>query len=355
MIKVLIVDDSQVVHEVLKRVFKEKSNEIEVIGSVYNGEEALNFIHSYSPDIIIMDIEMPVMDGLVATRKIMEEKPLPIIVFSAATKKIADLVMKALEAGAVDVVEKPENLGEAGIENYIERNLINRIKIFYGFKVIRRLNPHTIKKLSDEKERLEAIVKKKAKIQTKNTMPIVGIASSTGGPQTLKRLFSQIEKPSYPIVVVQHIPHNFIESLKDWLMLYTKCECEFVKENTLPQAGKIYLVNTDRHLIFSQDGRFKFSDEAPIYGIRPSADYMFEYLGKTYKEKAVGIVLTGMGDDGKEGAKIIKENHGTIIAEAEEDCIIFGMPKAVIDAGLADKVMKINEIARFLNQLTEIF
>ncbi len=355
MIEVLIVDDSQVVHEILKKVFKEKSPEIEVIGNAYNGKEALNFIQFHTPDIIIMDIEMPIMDGLIATRKIMEEKPVPIIVFSAATKKIADLVMKALEAGAVDVVEKPETLGETGIEHYIEKNLINRIKIFYGFKVIKRLSPITIKKLLDEKEKLEKIVKKKAQPHIKNTTPIVGIASSTGGPQTLKRLFLQIEKPTYPIVVVQHIPHNFIESLRDWLMLYTKCECEFVKENTLPQIGKIYLVNTDKHLIFSHDGRFKFSEAPPIYGIRPSADYMFEYLGKTYKERAIGIVLTGMGDDGKEGAKIIKENHGTIIAEAEEDCIIFGMPKAIIEDGLADKVMKINEIARFLNQLTEVF
>ncbi len=356
MIKVLIVDDSEIVHQILTKVIKTKSNDIEVVGNAYNGEEAINFLKSNSPDIIIMDIEMPVMDGLTATRRIMEEKPTPIIVFSAATKKIADLVMKALEAGAVDVVEKPENLSGENIENFIERNIINKIKIFYGFKVIRRLNPSTLKKLSDEKEKLQKIVtEKKAKLQKTTNIPCIGIASSTGGPQTLKRLFSQIEKPSYPIIVVQHIPHNFIESLRDWLRLYTKCDCEFVSEHSLPQPGKIYLVNCDKHLVFSPDGRFKFIDEPPVYGIRPSADYMFKSLGEVYKERAIGVVLTGMGDDGKEGAKTIKEKGGTIIAEAEEDCIIFGMPKAVIEEGLADKIMKINEIAKFLNQLTDYF
>ncbi|MCX7820683.1 MAG: chemotaxis-specific protein-glutamate methyltransferase CheB [Brevinematales bacterium] len=355
MVKVLIVDDSAIVHEILRKVIKEKSNDIEIIGNVYNGEEALNFLKNQSPDIIIMDIEMPVMDGLTATKKIMEEKPTPIIVFSAATKKIADLVMKALEAGAVDVVEKPENLGEIGIESFIEKNLINKIKIFYGFKVIRRLSPLTMKKLSEEKEKLQKIAEKKTRLQKQTNIPCIGIASSTGGPQTLKRLFSQLEKPAYPIIIVQHIPHNFIQSLKDWLMLYTKCECEFVREHALPQAGKIYLVNCDKHLVFSPDGRFKFLDEPPVYGIRPSADYMFKSLGETYKERAIGIVLTGMGDDGKEGAKVIKEKGGTIIAEAEEDCIIFGMPKAVIEEGLADKVMKISELASFLNQLTAYF
>ncbi len=356
MIKVLIVDDSEIVHEILKKTIKEKSKDIEVIGCAYNGEEAVKFLKSNSPDIIIMDIEMPIMDGLIATKKIMEEKPIPIIIFSAATKKIANLVMKALEVGAVDVVEKPENLTTENISNFIEKNIINKIKIFYGFKIIKRLNPATLKKLSDEREKLQKIViEKKAKLQKQTNTPCVGIASSTGGPQTLKRLFSQIEKPSYPIVVVQHIPHNFIESLRDWLRLYTKCDCEFVNENSLPQPGKIYLINCDKHLVFSPNGRFKFIDEPAIYGIRPSADYMFKSLGETFKERAIGVVLTGMGDDGKEGAKTIKEKGGTIIAEAEEDCIIFGMPKAVIEEGLADKIMKINEIARFLNQLTSYF
>lgn len=167
MIKVLIVDDSEIVHQILTKVIKTKSNDIEVVGNAYNGEEAINFLKSNSPDIIIMDIEMPVMDGLTSTRKIMEEKPTPIIVFSAATKKIADLVMKALEAGAVDVVEKPENLSGENIENFIEKNIINKIKIFYGFKVIRRLNPSTLKKLSDEKDRLQRIVTEKKSEITK--------------------------------------------------------------------------------------------------------------------------------------------------------------------------------------------
>ncbi|URA10151.1 chemotaxis-specific protein-glutamate methyltransferase CheB [Thermospira aquatica] len=354
MIKVLLVDDSPVVHEVLKKFF-EKKTEIEIVGNVYNGEEALHFLKTMTPDVVIMDIEMPVMDGLTAIKKIMEEKPLPIIVFSAATKKIADLVMKSLEAGAVDVVEKPENMTTAGIEEYLEKNLFQKIKIFYGFKVVKRISDLKIKELAEKKERLELLAKNKSLRSKKELFPVVGIASSTGGPQTLKKIFSQIKKPTYPIVVIQHIPHNFVESLREWLMLHTQAKCEFVQEGGLPEPGKIYLVNVDRHLTFSPEGRFKFFDAPPIYGIRPSADYMFEFLGKVYKERAIGIVLTGMGEDGKKGAKFIKENQGTIITEAEEDCIIYGMPRAVIESGLADKIMRINEIVDFLNQLTEFF
>ncbi|MFN3660559.1 MAG: chemotaxis protein CheB, partial [Brevinematales bacterium] len=206
---------------------------------------------------------------------------------------------------------------------------------------------------AQEQQRLKNIAEKKHK--TSKLYPIVGIASSTGGPQTLKRILSQLNKTSYPIIIIQHMPRGFIDGFRDWLLKATQLQCEFATENTIPQPGVVYVMNEDKHLAFNSHGEFQFIDKPPIFGIRPAADYFFESLGEVYKERALGIVLTGMGEDGCKGAEKIKANGGTIIAEAEEDCIVFGMPKAVIEANLTDKIMKIDDIIHFLNQLTEHF
>lgn len=353
MIKVLIVDDSPIVHSIIETVSKKHFPQQYTFFHAMNGEEGVQQTQKENPDLIIMDIEMPVMDGLTATRYIMQQNPKPIIVFSAATKKIANLVMLALEAGAVDVIEKPENLTSTEVESYLLQTLFQRMKIFYGFKVIKRFNPETVQRLAQEQQKLKQIAEKKKSPET--PYPVVGIASSTGGPQTLKRILSQLKKTSYPIIIIQHIPKGFIEGFREWLLKATQLECDFAQEHTLPKAGVVYVMNEDKHLSFNSRGEFSFIDKPPIFGIRPAADYFFESLGEVYKERAIGIVLTGMGEDGCKGAEKIKANGGTIIAEAEEDCIVFGMPKAVIEAKLVDKVMKIDEIVNFLNNLSEHF
>jgi len=352
MIHVLVVDDSPIVHRVIESIAETKFPGQYHFLHAMNGQEAIEKVQQEAVDLIIMDIEMPVMDGLTATRQIMQNTPKPIIVFSAATKKITNLVMLSLEAGAVDVIEKPDNLSSTHVETYLLQTLFHRMKIFYGFKVIKRFNPETVKKLATEQEKLKQIASKK---RSSSTFPIVGIASSTGGPQTLKRILSQLKKTSYPIIIIQHMPRGFIEGFRDWLLKATELACDFARENTLPQPGTVYVVNEDKHLAFNDRGEFLFIDKPPIFGIRPAADYFFESLGHVYKERAVGIVLTGMGEDGCKGAQAIKTNGGTILAEAEEDCIVFGMPKAVIEANLVDKVMKIDELIDFLNHLSEHF
>ncbi|MCX7882199.1 MAG: chemotaxis-specific protein-glutamate methyltransferase CheB [Brevinematales bacterium] len=353
MIKVLLVDDSPIVHRLLETVAQKHFPGQYHFVHATNGEEGVKQSLQENPDLIIMDIEMPVMDGLAATRHIMQQNPKPIIVFSAATTKIANLVMLSLEAGAVDVIEKPNDLSSTEVENYLRQTLFQRMKIFYGFKVIKRFNPETVQRLAIEQEKLKHIAEKKK--ASSHTYPIVGIASSTGGPQTLKRILSQLRKTSYPIIIIQHIPRGFIEGFREWLLKATQLECDFARENTLPQPGVVYVVNEDKHLSFNTRGEFSFIEKPPIFGIRPAADYFFDALGEVYKERAIGIVLTGMGEDGCKGAEKIKAKGGTIIAEAEEDCIVFGMPKAVIEANLVDKVMKIDEIVNFLNGLSQHF
>ncbi|MFN4216262.1 MAG: chemotaxis-specific protein-glutamate methyltransferase CheB [Brevinematales bacterium] len=353
MIRVLIVDDSPTIHKVITTIAEKNFPKQYEFISALNGQEGVEKAKQEAIDLIIMDIEMPIMDGLTATRLIMQHNPKPIIVFSGATKKIANLVMLALEAGAVDVIEKPEEISIEKVEKHLLQTLFQRLKIFYGFKVIKRFNPENVQRLTQEQQRLKNIAEKKHK--TSKLYPIVGIASSTGGPQTLKRILSQLNKTSYPIIIIQHMPRGFIEGFRDWLLKATQLQCEFATENTIPQPGIVYVMNEDKHLAFNSRGEFQFIDKPPIFGIRPAADYFFESLGEVYKERALGIVLTGMGEDGCKGAEKIKANGGTIIAEAEEDCIVFGMPKAVIEANLTDKIMKIDDIIHFLNQLTEHF
>ncbi len=355
MIRVLVVDDSPVIHKLIEDVWREAYQDRMTLVHKYNGAEAVEYVKQEEVDVITMDIEMPVMDGLTAIKKIMETNPRPIIVFSAATRQVASLVMDALDAGAVDVVEKPDTDNVGITKQFLRSVLFQKILLYNGIKVVRRINQDVIQSIIERKHKLEEITLKKKSIAPFHEYPVVGIASSTGGPQTLKKIFSHVHSLTYPVIVIQHIPHGFIEGLMSWLSQTCNIQCAFAEENQTPKRGYVYFVNQDSHLVFQENGSFHFLNTPPVFGIRPAANYFFESLGRVYKEKAIGIVLTGMGEDGCEGARIIKSQGGTIISEAEEDCIVYGMPKAVAEAGLSDKVMRLTEIADFLNRLSTQF
>jgi len=360
-IKVLIIDDSHVIHILLEKVIS-FHEEITVIGNAYDGKEGVDLVKKLSPDVIIMDIGMPRMNGLEAIQEIMNDKPTPIIVFSSSSKNIVDLGFQAIELGAVHMVEKPSVSDLSLLKDSIEESLIKAIKTFADFKVIRRMKKKTLTSQDNEllvlKDSSKILKTRKSLITKeidldKNYFPIIGIAASTGGPQTIKSLIEDFstKQVNTAVIIVQHMAEGFMQGFSDWLATYSLIPVVMPQNGDTIKPNNIYVAPGEYHLIFSKEGYFSFLNSPPIQGIRPSADLMFSSLGETFKERVIAVILTGMGSDGTQGLQKVKENNGYIISQDEESSLIFGMPKSAIEAGLVNKILNITEIPGYLEKL----
>jgi two-component system chemotaxis response regulator CheB len=353
-IKILIVDDSQIVHLLLEKVIAENPD-ISIIGNAYNGREGLELIKERNPDVVVMDIGMPLMDGLEAIQEIMYEHPVPVIVFSAASERIVDLSFKAIELGAVDLIEKPVANDLMSLRKNIEENLIRSIRTFADFKVMRRIkrlqgtgnNPvhKAVKSLSGSsvdkvsKRRLDA-----------DHFPVIGIAASTGGPQTLKALFENFSGKTLnaALVIVQHMAEGFMQGFGEWLAAYSPWPVIIPRQNDELKVNHVYIAPGEYHLTFNEEKRFNLLDTPPLQGIRPAADLMFSSLGEIFRERAIAIILTGMGNDGTIGLHKVKQYKGYTISQDEDSSLIFGMPKSAIEAGVVDKILGLAQIAGYV-------
>jgi two-component system chemotaxis response regulator CheB len=350
-IKVLIIDDSSIVHMLVGRVISEQDDMV-VTGNAYNGKEGVDLVRELSPDVIIMDIGMPKMNGLEAIQEIMNEKPTPIIVFSAASKNSVDVSFKAIELGAVELIEKPFSENSMDLKKNIEGKLIKSIRTFSDFKVIRRIKRKDISLPHDETlMQNNSDIKSINKIHmTKENFPVIGIAASTGGPQTIKGLIEIISGKNInaSIVIIQHMAEGFMNGFCEWLQEFSKLPVMIPKNGERIFPMKIYVAPGEYHLVFGDVQCFSYLDAPPIQGIRPSADIMLKSLAETFGSRAIGVILTGMGSDGTEGALKIKECDGYTIAQDEESSLIFGMPKSAIEAGGIDKILHVSKIPDFL-------
>jgi len=359
-IKVLLVDDSAIVHTLIERVIKKTSPDIEVVGNAYNGLEAIQLARKIDFDVMITDVEMPHLNGLEAIAKILEEKTNPIIIFSGAGKKIADLSFQAIELGAVDIIEKPLVNNYSEFEKIIENSLLQKVRLFKDFRVIKRqkstnldFSDYTKKHSAGHQVSKKNIVQKISEIFKLKHYPIIAIASSTGGPQTLKYIIQSLPAGfALPIIILQHLSEGFFESFRDWLAGYSKVPICFAKKGSLPEPGNIYIAHSGYHLIFDKNGRFDYNDSPPIVGLRPSADILFTSLAQIYQERVIALILTGMGQDGTEGFYHIKKHNGFTIAQDETSSILYGMPKAAIESGNVDKIINLKDISEYLVKLS---
>lgn len=337
MIKVLVVDDSALMRKIFSDILN-SDPEIEVIATAIDGEAALEKTKRLQPDVVTMDIEMPEMDGITALKKIMMEHPVPVLMISAFTEKGSQQTLDAMEAGAVDFILKP-----SGDMDKIKDEIIAKIKIAAMAHV------HKFKKIKTKKQSFLSTRKK-----------IIVIGSSTGGPQTLEALLTQLPgNIPAPILIVQHMPPVFTKSLADRLDNLCEIEVREAKQGDELQDGVALLAPGGYHMVLTSDtkgfeGTITLNQEPAELGVRPNIDRLFKSVAKIFRENVVGVILTGMGSDGTEGAKAIKKENGTIVAEAEESCIIFGMPKSVINADLADEVVTIGRMPVALLQLLDI-
>jgi two-component system, chemotaxis family, protein-glutamate methylesterase/glutaminase len=338
MIKVLIAEDSIVTQELLRFILESDDN-IEVVGIASDGEEAIRMAHNTAPDVITMDIIMPKMDGYEATKKIMETYPVPIILISATCNpKELETTFQAIEAGAVAVLEKPNGPGHPDYDNLVE-NLIQMVKLMSEVKVVRRWS-------RSQKERTPVKSVPKAEYSQEQLIKIVAIGASTGGPTAIQKILSELPKDfPAPILIVQHIVAGFIEGLAEWLKLTTSLPIIIAGHGERLLKGHVYIAPDGYQLKVESNATICLTRDEPEHGLRPSVSYLFRSVAKAFGPNAVGVLLTGMGKDGAQELKLMRDSGAATIAQDEESSVIHGMPGEAIKLGAALHVLSPEKIA----------
>jgi two-component system chemotaxis response regulator CheB len=335
MIRVLVVDDSPLMCKVLTNIMN-CDPQILVAAVAHNGKEAVELVAPLKPDIITMDIDMPVMDGFEATKQIMANHPTPILIVSSVLFKVGmERVFKAISHGALDVIDKSE-LELAGDKKSGEI-LIDKIKFLNGIRVTHR----PLGKMRDER----AVVNLK-RPGKKASDKIVAIVASTGGPQALLEILKRLPE-DFPcgIVIVQHITNGFLGGLVEWLGKECKIKVKIGEDSEKIQPGIAYIAPDNFQMRVGEGGIINLSNEPAYGGHRPSGDILLESVAKVYEKGSVAAILTGMGKDGAMGVKAIKESNGKTIAQNEKTCVVFGMPHVAIEMDVIDKVLPLEKIA----------
>jgi two-component system, chemotaxis family, protein-glutamate methylesterase/glutaminase len=361
--RVLIIDDSSIVHTLLGKVFA-GHEDLAVAGDAYDGASGVQLAKESSPDVIIMDINMPGMGGLEAIEEIMAEKPAPIIVFSSGSRDIVDLSFKAIELGAVDLVEKPSAPDLSSLKAVIEDKLVRTIRTFADFRVMRRFKKRTMPVLPHGIHAHHPVAHGTpvsgagARLVPATTRPVgdagaffvIAVASSTGGPQMLHALLQQPELAPLAagVIVLQHLAEGFIDGFVDWLGVFSVLPVVVAGVGEFMARGLVQVAPAGRHLGVNGEGRFISIDQPPRFGIRPSADVLFDSLAENLGSRLITVVLSGMGSDGSHALPKVKQCGGYVIAQDEESSLIFGMPKAAIETGAVDAVLNIRQIPGFL-------
>lgn len=329
LIKVLIVDDSLFMRTVLRDILVTVPG-IKVVGIACNGKEALELIPVVEPDIITLDVEMPVLDGISTLKEIMRLHPMPVLMFSALTQEGAEQTFEALDIGAVDYLPKP-----TGLSNLME------IKVLLIEK-IRKIATVKIRKPTQIKKKPQKIVSKTVSSSKK----FISIGASTGGPKALTEVLSRLPGDMPPMMVVQHMPEKFTQLFAERLDKETAFRVKEAEENDRIEPGLCLLAPGNWHMVLKRDQRVHLHKGPPVFGLRPTVDEMMTSTARVFRSQNIGVILTGMGSDGVKGMKMIKELGGVNIAQNEETCVIFGMPKAAINAGVVDSVLPLTSIPK---------
>lgn len=343
MISVLVVDDSAFMRKAISMML-ERDPEVRVLDTARDGERAIEKVKQLQPDVVTMDIEMPRMDGLTALQRIMDEDPRPVLMISSLTKEGADATVKAMEAGAVGFIPKQHSRVSLEITK-IEQKLSDKIKS------AARSNVRVLQRGRNRAPRSGSPAPASFSFRQAQ---LIAIGVSTGGPFALQKVVPALpEDLPVPVVVVQHMPPRFTRSLAERLDTLSALRVVEAEDGMPLVPGMLFIAPGGHHLTF------RSGPNEPIIGTpeeptdtlhRPSVDVMFQSADRLYPGRVLGAIMTGMGKDGLEGAKAIKHSGGKIIAQDEATSVVYGMPRAVTDAGLADLVLPMEKIASTLAQ-----
>ena len=340
-VRVLVVDDSALMRKLIPLIL-ERDPDIEVVGTAMDGAFALRKINELQPDVVTMDLEMPRMDGIETLKMIMRHAPRPVIVFSTHSKEGAYSTFKALALGAIDFVAKPKDAASGHLDP-IASELIDKIKVARRASGSKKLPAFEVEPVQPVKRKSRVVVAPSR---------IIAIGISTGGPNALQYLLAQIPA-DFPaaIVIVQHMPEGFTDMFARRLDECCALDIQEAKSGDLLVAGRVLICPGNRHMMVRRMPRgdmVVLSDSPAINGHRPSVDVLFHSVAQEFGLTAVGILMTGMGEDGAEGLGAIKAAGGMTIAQSEESCVVSGMPRTAILKGYANKVLPLEGLGSYL-------
>jgi two-component system chemotaxis response regulator CheB len=347
-IKVMLVDDSAVVRQVLSALLG-KDSAIEVIAAASDPIFAMDKMNSNWPDVIVLDVEMPRMDGITFLRQIMSIRPTPVIICSTLTEKGAATSMQALAAGAVAIVTKPK----AGLKNFLEidaGDIVQSVKAAAGanLRPIRNMPASTLVpakiKIDEVMPALNASLNTAMAVTTDK---LVAIGTSTGGTQALEFVLTKLARTAPGIVIVQHMPEKFTEAFADRLNKICQMEVLEAKNGDRVIPGRALVAPGGRHMQVKRSGaqyHVEILDAPPVNRHRPSVDVLFRSVAKCAGKNALGIIMTGMGDDGALGLRDMHEAGAETIAQDEKSCVVYGMPKEAVKLGAVDKIVGLDTI-----------
>lgn len=324
--RVLVVDDSPLIRQILVDMLR-KEPDLEVVGYARDGEEALLRIAELNPDVVTLDVEMPRLDGLGCLRELMKTRPVPAVMVSTLTSAGTETTLEALAAGAVDFVCKPDN-GSISTLRGVREELVAKVRGARGARVHRAFRP----------------TPRPAPAAGK-TDRIVLVASSTGGPRALAAMLEGIPQGfSAPMLVVQHMPAGFVAPLAKRLNAIGTMAVREAKRGDRMEPGVALVAPGGQHMTVGVNGALKFDDGPSVHGVRPAADRLFASAAEAFGRRCVAVVLSGMGRDGAEGALAVRKAGGAVLAESEETCTIYGMPKVAVEIGAVERSVPIDRM-----------
>ena len=347
--RVLVVDDSGFFRRRVKEILEEDPM-LTVVGDAANGQEAIDKALELKPDVITMDIEMPVMDGIKATQKIMATNPVPIVMFSSLTTEGAKATLDALEAGALDFLPKRfEDISQDREE--AKKLLCKRVYAIAQKKhTLRKIVPAATSSTAPKPSSVTPVKRSTANIKKSGGIDVVAIGTSTGGPLALQNVLVDLPADfSKPILMIQHMPATFTPAFAKRLDQLCKISVKEAEDGDQLKPGLALLAPGGKQMLV--EGRagnavVRVIQSEPSLTYKPSVDITFRSVNNVFPAKTLAIVLTGMGADGREGARTLKTQGSEIWAQDEESCVVYGMPAAIVDAGLADNILDINDFAQ---------
>ena len=358
-IRVFVVDDSAVFRHSISKILTDSNKRIDVIGTAPNGKIALQKmdIPKYKSDIVTMDIMMPEMDGIETIGHIMDRFPVPVVIVSSLSQKDIDAFvsnkgMAAFESGMVEFVRKPST--DDRDDNRFKRELLDKILNLSQINIKKVFGSFDFQSFLEEGEiEKPLVIEKPKRVLKKFSDLLIVIGASAGGPRAVSTILSKIPGKFPPVVIIQHISPN--EIVKQWVTrlqkLHDHLNIRIPKNNELIKPNVVYIAPGGRHCAIQETKRFKLYKGEKVNFLMPAIDVTFDTASKVYKENVIGVILTGMGKDGFEGSRKIKAANGSIIAEHESTCAIYGMPKAVIEGKLVDTVVPLHKIPSVLSKL----
>lgn len=344
MIKVLIAEDSLVDREYLSYILCQEAD-IEVLSVAKDGKEAVELSQTLKPDVIVMDIHMPKMDGFQATRKIMETNPVPIIIISSSDVTNDTIPFLALKAGAVTVLAKPYAIGHPE-QKESSQELVQKIRLMSQIRVIKRVG---------EKDNIlpKKVISKPISSPLAN-IDLVVIGASTGGPPVIQKILSELPTNFAPaILIVQHISVGFTKMFVEWLKVSSKLPCKIANHNESVLLGQVYIAPDNFHMQITPEKKISLTNDPTENGLRPAVSCLFRSVASSFVSNSLGILLTGMGKDGAAELKLMKDKGAITVAQDEASSVVYGMPGEAVKLSATTYVLSPDEMVSLLKNLTK--